>query len=93
MLPDELPATFTDVDGLLPAGVLLIAVEVPRAGADTFVAVVLFATVLPADIPLVVLRLVVVLETASVLRPVVVLRLEPPLSEDPLPAKTLFEPV
>ena len=93
MLPDELPATFTGVDGLLPTGVLLIAVEVPRAGADTFVAVVLFATVLPADIPLVVLRLVVVLETASVLRLVVVLRLEPPLSEDPLPAKTLFEPV
>ena len=59
----------------------------------TFVAVVLVETTLPVEVlALVLLPAVPELETALVLRLVVLLPLEPPLSELPL-VKTLSDPV
>lgn len=80
-----------------PTGDLFTVVTVPRdddVPVTTFVAVVLLATVLPAEMPLLVLLPVAVtLETALELRALTLRTLEPPLRDTPLPAKTRFDPV
>lgn len=90
----ELTVILSPDDAAVPTGDLLTVVIEPRE-ADvpfTFVAVVLPATVLPADTPLLVLFTVVLPAIVPESRPTVDLTLEPPLSEE-LPAKTLLEPV
>lgn len=79
-----------------PAGDLLTVEAVPREAVEpvTLVAVVLFTAVLFAEIPLLtLLPVAVALDTALVFRPAVFLMLEPPRSEELLPANTLLDPV
>lgn len=79
-----------------PAGDLLTVEAVPREAVEpvTLVAVVLFTAVLSAEIPLLtLLPVAVALDTVLVLRPAVFLILEPPRSEELLPAMILLDPV
>ena len=75
--PEDVPTA-----DLVPVVMAFLIDDVPV----TLVAVLLPVTVLPEDMPLLLALLVaVVLETALVLRPVVLLTLEPPRSEALLP--------
>lgn len=93
---DVLPVPAAGLLPADPAGDLLTVVAVPREAVEpvTLVAVVLFTAVLSAEIPLLtLLPVAVALDTALVLRPAVFLILEPPRSEELLPAMILLDPV